>query len=208
MVISKHRMSAKQRKAAIVDAAVDLFSQRGFQGTTTRELAAKVGVSEPVLYQHFSTKRALYNAILEAKMGEDRSCALAQLEAVAKEGNIREFFSQLAGLLLDWYLDDPRYARMLMFSRLEENEMSHLFYESHVSVFYEFLTRCLKHRMDCGALRKMNPLLAARAFAGMVVHQGMVFAIYKPGDLPAKRPEMIRTIVDIFLNGVLVNENS
>lgn len=199
-------MSGVQRKAAIVDAAVDLFSQRGFRGTTTRELAAKVGVTEPVLYQHFSTKRALYNAILEAKTGEDRSCVLADLEAVAARGGLVEFFLGLAGLLLDWYLNDPRYARMLLFSRLEDDEMSHLFYENHVLVFYEFLTRVLRRMMDDGHIRKMDPLVAARAFAGMVSHQGVVYAVYKPGELPATREELLRTIVDIFINGMVADE--
>ena len=61
------RLSSQARRAAILDAAVRLFSEKGFRGVTTRELAAAVGVSEPVLYQHFETKRDLYHAIIEER---------------------------------------------------------------------------------------------------------------------------------------------
>ena len=63
----KPRMSSEERRAAIVHAACRLFAERGFRGTTTRELAAAVGVTEPVLYEHFRTKRDLYSAIIGEK---------------------------------------------------------------------------------------------------------------------------------------------
>ena len=58
-------MTATERRAAIIQAAMKLFSERGFRGTTTREIASAVGVSEPVLYQHFPSKGDLYTAIIE-----------------------------------------------------------------------------------------------------------------------------------------------
>jgi len=63
----KTRMRGEERHAAIVRCAIRLFAEKGFRGATTRELAASVGVTEPVLYQHFETKRDLYAAIIEAK---------------------------------------------------------------------------------------------------------------------------------------------
>ena len=67
---SKPRMTSDERRAAIVDAACRLFAEKGFRGTTTRELAAAVGVTEPVLYEHFRTKRDLYSAIIGEKAKE------------------------------------------------------------------------------------------------------------------------------------------
>src|SRR5918999_1399779 len=59
------RLSADQRKQAIVDAVRDVFAQKGFDGTTTRELAKAAGVSEALLYKHFPSKESLYAAMLE-----------------------------------------------------------------------------------------------------------------------------------------------
>ena len=61
------RMSADERRNGILEAAFRLFSERGFRGTTTRALAEAVGVTEPVLYEHFKSKYELYAAIIEAK---------------------------------------------------------------------------------------------------------------------------------------------
>ncbi len=53
-------MSARDRKGAIVEAALPLFARKGFAQTTTKDLAQAAGVSEPLLYKHFPSKEALY----------------------------------------------------------------------------------------------------------------------------------------------------
>src|SRR3954471_1356725 len=58
------RLSADERRAAIIHAVRRLFADKGFHGTTTRELAAAAGVSEALLFKHFPTKEALYSAML------------------------------------------------------------------------------------------------------------------------------------------------
>lgn len=57
------RMSAQNRKKAIVMAALPLFARKGYARTTTRDLAKAAGVSEPLLYKHFPSKDALYSEI-------------------------------------------------------------------------------------------------------------------------------------------------
>jgi AcrR family transcriptional regulator len=63
--MSRTRLSAKERKAAIVRAALPLFARKGYAETTTRDLARAAGVSEPLLYKHFPSKEALYDEIRE-----------------------------------------------------------------------------------------------------------------------------------------------
>jgi TetR/AcrR family transcriptional regulator len=61
----RSRLPAKERKAAVLDCACDIFSTGSYRGTTTAEIAREAGVTEPVLYRHFASKRALYLAVLE-----------------------------------------------------------------------------------------------------------------------------------------------
>lgn len=61
--MAKKRMSAEARRAAIVAAVAPVFARRGFEGATTRQLAAAAGVSEALLYRHFPSKEDLYRAI-------------------------------------------------------------------------------------------------------------------------------------------------
>jgi AcrR family transcriptional regulator len=59
------RLPAEERKAAVLDCACGIFSTGSYRGTTTAEIARQAGVTEPVLYRHFASKRALYLAVLE-----------------------------------------------------------------------------------------------------------------------------------------------
>src|SRR5512132_3176393 len=58
-------LSAEARKEASVEAVQDVFAEKGFDGTTTRELAKAAGVSEALLYKHFPSKESLYAAMLD-----------------------------------------------------------------------------------------------------------------------------------------------
>src|SRR4029450_7466050 len=59
------RLSPEERRQAIADAVRGVFADKGFDGTTTRELAKATGVSEALLYKHFPSKESLYAAMLE-----------------------------------------------------------------------------------------------------------------------------------------------
>jgi len=60
------RLPCRERRQAIVTAVQGAFADKGFDGTTTRELARAAGVSEALLYKHFPSKESLYVAMLEA----------------------------------------------------------------------------------------------------------------------------------------------
>ena len=195
-------MSAEERKAAIVKAAVGLFAEKGFRGTTTRELAAAVGVTEPVIYQHFATKRDLYTAIIESISKDEHKDADARLEAARAAEDDRAFFTRLGELILDWYLEEPRCIRLLLFSALEGHELSDIFYERQMVVLYNMLTDYIERRMRKGAFRNMDPYLAARAFTGMFCHQGMAMTVFSLDDLKGSRRQIAEGIVNVFLNGM------
>jgi AcrR family transcriptional regulator len=59
------RLPAAERRAALVEAAIRVFSEGSYAGATTAEIAREAGVSEPILYRHFASKRELYFACLD-----------------------------------------------------------------------------------------------------------------------------------------------
>src|SRR5437016_9649649 len=61
------RMAGDERRLQILKVAMRLFSQHGFRGTTTKEIAQAAGVSEAMVFRHFATKEELYSAILNHK---------------------------------------------------------------------------------------------------------------------------------------------
>jgi len=201
------RLSAEERRAAIIDAAVRLFSQRGFRGTTTRDLASAVGVTEPILYQHFATKRDLYRAIIESSCRAERPSYAGSdpaLEAASRAEDDHAFFTRLGELLLEWYEREPHVVRLLLFSALEGHEMSDLFFERQIVVYYEMLTGYIKRRMNKRAFRRMEPVMAARAFTGMITHYGLVQTVFGgPRVGPVlSRKQVVENFARIFLDGM------
>lgn len=61
----RKRLPAVERRALILEVARTLFARNGFHGTGTTEIAAAAGCSEPIIYKHFSSKQALFAAVLE-----------------------------------------------------------------------------------------------------------------------------------------------
>lgn len=57
---ARQRLSAAQRRETILDAALDVFAEYGFEGGRLRQIAAKAGITEPYLFRHFSSKSELY----------------------------------------------------------------------------------------------------------------------------------------------------
>jgi AcrR family transcriptional regulator len=66
------RLPAAERRQALLDTALRIFSERSYRGVTTAEIAREAGVSEPVLYRHFASKRDLYLACVEQAWQELR----------------------------------------------------------------------------------------------------------------------------------------
>jgi AcrR family transcriptional regulator len=67
------RLPAAERRRALVEAALRVFSEGSYAGATTAQIAREAGVSEPILYRHFASKRDLYFACLDAAWSRIRT---------------------------------------------------------------------------------------------------------------------------------------
>jgi AcrR family transcriptional regulator len=67
------RLTAEQRRAALLETACRVFSKGSYRGTTTATIAREAGVSEPILYRHFPSKRDLYLACVDEAWREVRT---------------------------------------------------------------------------------------------------------------------------------------
>jgi len=105
--ITKKRMSADERRAQIVEVATALFAQKGFKGTTTREIAAKAGISEAIIFRHFSKKEDLYTAIVNGKCSDNDGHSLLLKALEGKRG--RDVFREVATYLITEHSKDPTF---------------------------------------------------------------------------------------------------
>ena len=83
---ARTRLTAEGRRQAIIEAARPVFARKGYHGSSTAEIAAGAGCSEPTLYKHFPTKLELFAAVLRdahASMRERHRAALADPDPVS-----------------------------------------------------------------------------------------------------------------------------
>jgi len=195
------RLTGEERRRVIVEAAVALFSRKGFRGTTTKEIAETAGCSEATIFKHFTTKEELYSAILEAKSRIEETLAKAA-QAAASKDDIGVF--RAVGLeSLIRTEQDPSLMRLLLFSALEGHNLSHLFFESKVRGLHEFLSGYIQDRIADGAFQPVDPLLAARGFVGMVAHYLLIHEIFGVKRQAGLLPEhVVDTFVRLFLQGI------
>jgi AcrR family transcriptional regulator len=79
------RLPAAERRQKLVETAIRVFSEGSYRGTTTSEIAKAAGVSEPILYRHFASKRDLYLAALDHVWSQVRE---SWEEALARESDV------------------------------------------------------------------------------------------------------------------------
>src|SRR6476660_7828256 len=156
-------MAGEDRRHHIVAVAMGISSERGFQGTTTREIAQAAGVSEAMVFRHFATKEELYAAILDHKAcSGDRF----EPEEMAADGierkDDRAVFESLALGALKHHEKDPEFQRLLLHSALEKHELAQMFFDKFVRRVYEFLGSYIRERQREGALIESDPAIVVR----------------------------------------------
>jgi AcrR family transcriptional regulator len=158
-----------ERRRQILDGAAELFANRGFAGTTTREIASAVGTTETVLFRHFPTKESLYAAILEQRIpsaGVERW--LHELKTLADRGDDEALFRAVVAAILESFRRDTVYHRLLMYATLEGHELARIAHSKYHGPFVSFLRDYIVKRQAQGAFRGMRPEWVLHVLLGTV----------------------------------------
>src|SRR6201991_3918466 len=91
-------MTGKERREQLLDIGRRLFAERGFEGTSIEEIAAKAGVSKPVVYEHFGGKEGLYAVVVD----RETEHLLERMTASLTSNNPRRLAEQAALALLEY----------------------------------------------------------------------------------------------------------
>src|SRR4051794_21027058 len=95
---SRSRMTAAERREQLIEIARGLFAERGFDGTTIEEIAARAEVSKPVVYEHFGGKEGLFAVVVDREVRR----LLSMIRDALTGGHPRALLEQAALALLDY----------------------------------------------------------------------------------------------------------
>ena len=103
-------MTGKERREQLVEVARSLFAERGFEATSIEEVAARAGVSKPVVYEHFGGKEGLYAVVIDREM----SALLDRITSALTAGHPRDMLEQAAMALLTYIEEETDGFRILV----------------------------------------------------------------------------------------------
>jgi AcrR family transcriptional regulator len=198
-------MAGDERRLQILRIAMRLFSQRGFRGTTTKEIAVAAGVSEAMVFRHFATKEELYSAILDHKAClHDELDPLQKVAQAIERKDDRAVFEGIALDALSQHDCDPEFQRLLLHSALEQHELAHMFWKKFVRRVYRSLGNYIRERQREGAIVDIEPAVVVRAFIGMVMHHSLNNNLWdrKRSLLKISNEVAAREFANILLHGV------
>jgi AcrR family transcriptional regulator len=151
--MSTLRMTGDLRRQLILGAAKRCFARHGFAGTTTKSVAAAAAISEGLLFKHFSTKSALYAAILAKECSADP--ALHRLLGLAPSTQtlvvlIREMVSHFQGVAEAPEQEEAQRLRLMLTSHLDDGEFARLIYQKIDGLIGSVFTASLRQAVEAG----------------------------------------------------------
>lgn len=200
------RMSSEGRRRQLIKVAIRLFSQKGFSGTTTKEIAMAAGVTEAIIFRHFATKDDLYAAILDSK-AQQINCEewLDELGGYAERRDDEGLFRLLSSRILEHHRKDVDFLRLMLYSALEGHNLAQQFREKQFKLIHDFLQDYIATRQREGAFRRVNAIAAVRAFLGMSLHHSLVKSLLDFKIVQISDDEAVETFTRLFLDGLRAN---
>jgi AcrR family transcriptional regulator len=143
------KLSAEERRKAIIAAARRVFAAKGFHGTTTRDLAQAAGVSEALLYRHFPTKEALFATMQVSCYGAQYHGKLEQLMELEPSSStlVRMVHCLIAHVVHGSVGRDDEmaiYSRLMLRSFAEDGDFARLMLRRPTATWIPKCEACLK----------------------------------------------------------------
>ena len=170
MEANSESRSDRKRKMLLL-AATELFLEKGYDGTSMDDVAAKAAVSKPTVYKFFSDKERLYAEIVRSTTGEIDDLMRVVVETMAGQANLETGLTILARRFID-ALMQPRILRLRRLVMANAERFPHVgrsWYEEGFERVLVTLASSFRDLADRKLLQVEDPLQAAQHFVGLLL---------------------------------------
>jgi AcrR family transcriptional regulator len=211
------RLTTDERRRAILEAIRSVFAEKGFHGTTTKELAEAAGVSEALLFKHFPSKDAMYAAMQQACWSE---VAEREMQRLAELPPSTSSLVMLVYVLANKIISGQAVARqsspnqfekLMLRSMLEDGVFARGMLKRFDSGWLAKFEECVKVAAEAGDLvRQTVPGRIAGWFVHDLAVMVMIQLLRDPpvADYGATRSELIDYAVRFLLHGIGMSEEA
>lgn len=200
---TRKRLTKPERRIRILEAAIDVFAGKGFAGARTQEIAARAGISNALIFQHFESKQALYGAALEHLFSAHP--LELEFESTRDASSDEEVLRGFALHVIQHTRDDPRIARLGLLAALEEGHHARALARevSSTGSLPDLLTGYFEDRIKAGAFKSVDARIAATLFVEAVfMHALERITPITSARLTWSDEEAVEALVSIFLDGL------
>ncbi|MBW4681931.1 MAG: TetR/AcrR family transcriptional regulator [Microcoleus vaginatus WJT46-NPBG5] len=192
--------SEAQTRNRILQSAQRLFANKGYEGTTTRDLAADAGVAEGTLFRHFSNKKAILVEVATQGWVDILTDLLTELSEM---GSYKAVGQVMRRRMLH-LRDNADMMRVCFLEAQFHPELRDRIQVEVIAKMTDVAEAFFQTAMDRGVYRQSNPRIVAQVFLGMFAVAGFSQSTLLEEDAsPQALLEMAEVLADIFLNGVL-----
>jgi len=191
-------------ETAILDAAVELFSAKGFNAVSMREIASSAGVSKANIYHHFESKEALYRAILDQSARE----LSGLVESLADgRGSYESRIAEFAVGHLQHLDANPLASRLIIREAFSgDDESGRLLVDQVFGSIFERIVSIFRSGQQAGALRSdLDPALCATLLMGADVFFFQARGVLRQlpqAEFASHPPRFSREMVEVLLRGM------
>ncbi len=204
----RKRFSSEERREQLLQIALKLFSQRGFEGTTTRSIAAAAGVSEAVIFQHFKTKEDLYSSIFDYKAKERGFEEWEeQLRKCAEQQNDEALIFSMVERILKGNREDPQMQRLMFQSVLSGRPLPKAM-RRRILPLHRFLCDYIAERQKQGAFQKCEPEVAVHALVSVPSYYTVTKSLFGVDEIKMSERNMASSFTKFILEGLQIRESA
>ncbi|KKB85035.1 TetR family transcriptional regulator [Devosia limi DSM 17137] len=180
----KFKRRAEARPDEVLDAALEMFLEKGFAAAKVEDVARRAGVSKGLVYLYFPSKDALLEAIVRRAISPVADSALAQLAVV--EGDPRVALRRVIGALMVQLSDPQRMAipKLILREAWQFPKVAEMYRREVLDRAIPAVTALLQRGMDQGYLRQLDAELTVRSLVGPIAVHLMLAEVFDiaPGD--------------------------
>ena len=161
---------AKDTKARILGAALEMFSQRGYAGTNIRELTASLGLGKSSMYRHFESKEEIWDALLD-EMIAYYATRFGSAEHLPPVPDSLEGLVGMTLRMVDFTVHDARIImtrKLLTIEQFRDERARNLATKHFLTGLTDMFTRLFRGMMDKGLLRNDDPKMLAFAYTSPI----------------------------------------
>jgi hypothetical protein len=202
-IFSSPPSSEMQTRTRILQAAQRLFAAKGFEGTTTRDLAQTAGVAEGTLFRHFANKKAILVEVATSGWVDILTDLLTELSEMGSYKAIAEVMRRRM-----WNLQKNADTMRVCFMEVQFHpDLRDRIQTEVIDKMTAVAEAFFQTAIDKGIYRQMDAKLGAKVFLGLFAIAGFSDnTLIEPNASPQEMQKMAEGLADIFLNGVLAKE--